>query len=84
MVEIRAYREFYFIRDLETEIIYLRNRKFIQCSESSKNMEHKLQQMEVINDPNIKHILENRIVKKETASPVVRCMRKAILLYPPW
>ena len=84
MVEIRAYREFYFIRDLETEIIYLRNRKFIQRSESSKNMEHKLQQKEVINDPNIKHILENRIVKKETASPVLSCIIKVILLYPPW
>ena len=72
MVEIRAYREFYFIRDLETEIIYLKTRKFIQRSESSKNMEHKLQPMEVLNDPTIKHTLEDWVVKKETASPMVR------------
>ena len=59
VVSIRKHGESYYIRDLETNRIYLRNRKYIKHSESSRNTEHLLENMEVIFDKNVKHQLDN-------------------------
>ena len=42
VVQIRNHGESYYVRDLETGRIYLRNRKFIKHSETLRNMEHRL------------------------------------------
>ena len=60
---------------METNKIYLRNRKFIKHSESHRNMEHLLQNMEVFSDQTIKHKLKDWILTTETAIPPNSCMR---------
>ena len=47
VIQIRKHSESYYIRDILTNRIYLRNRKFIKMSESSKNEFYKNQNMEV-------------------------------------
>ena len=76
VVQIRQHGESYYIKDLETNRIYLWNRRFIKASESSRNMEHLLQKMEVISDKTKKHKLEDWNLTTETIIPPVSCIRK--------
>ena len=55
VVEERDNGNSYYIKDLQTNRIYLRNRKFIKMCEKDKAALHKLKKMEVEADRNIKH-----------------------------
>ena len=74
-MEVRKHGESYFIRDLITDRIYLRNRKWIKHSEKFINMEHRLKNMEVIFDQSVKHVMIDWSVKEKWAEPVVSCMK---------
>ena len=75
MVQIRNHGESYYIKDLETGRIYLRNRKFIKHSETLRNMEHHLKNMEVILDKTLKHKLQDWTLSTETVVPPDSCVR---------
>ena len=59
VLSVRPNGQSYYIRDLETDRIYLRNRKYIRPSESSKNLEHMMKNMEVVFDTNLQYKLDN-------------------------
>ena len=59
VLSVRPNGQSYYIRDLETDRIYLRNRKYIRHLESSKNMEHMTKNMEVVFDTNLQYKLDN-------------------------
>ena len=75
VVEIRKHGESYYIKDLETERIYLRNRKFIKHSETSRNIEHRLKNMEVVSYNTLKHKLQDWTLSTETIVPPGSCVR---------
>ena len=59
VVAIRKHGESYYIRDIQTNRIYLRNRKYIKRSESSVNSQHMLENMVVTYNTEIKYQLDN-------------------------
>ena len=48
VLSIRPNHQSYYIRDLSSDRVYLRNRKMIRPSESSRNMEHVAKNLEVV------------------------------------
>ena len=66
VLSVRSNGQSYYIRDLETDRIYLRNRKYIRPSESSKNLEHMTRNIEVVFDTNLQYKLDN--CKQEEAA----------------
>ena len=58
-----------------TNRIYLRNRKFIKRSESSKNELHKINNMEIFTNRNIKHKIIAGKFSIEEITPPMGCMR---------
>ena len=75
VIQIRNHRESYYIQDLETGRIYLRNRKYIKHSETSRNQLHHLHNMEVISDKSLKHKLQDGKLSTETMTPPTSCVR---------
>ena len=76
VVEVRKHGESYFIKDLITERIYLRNRKFIKHSEKYQNMEHKIKNMETVYDQSVQHIMKDWSMKQKQTKPPSSCMKK--------
>ena len=83
VVSVRPNGQSYYIRDLETDRIYLRNRKYIKHSESSRNSEHLLENMEVTFNTKVKHQLDicqqepdGWNVSTSTTSPPASCIRR--------
>jgi len=74
VVQIRNHGESYYIRDLETGRIYLRNRKFIKHRETSRNLKHHLKNMEVVSDKTLKHKLQDWTLSTETIVPPDSCV----------
>ena len=61
IIEVRNHGESYYIKDLNTDRIYLRNRSWIEPSETSLNEIHQAKNLEVEFDENINHsIIEVR------------------------
>ena len=75
VVQIRNHGESYYIRDLETGRIYLSNRKFVKHSETSRNLEHHLKNMEVVSDKTLKHKLQDWTLSTETIVPPDSCVQ---------
>ena len=82
VVSIRKHGESYYIRDIQTNRIYLHNRKYIKRSESSVNSQHILENMKVTFNTEIKHQLDNCQQEPEgwnvsttTTSPPTSCMK---------
>ena len=75
VIQIRKHGESYYIKDLQTGRIYLRNRKFIKMSKSSKNQLHQLKNMEVSTNRSLKHKLVDGKLSTETETPPSSCIR---------
>ena len=58
VLSVRSNGQSYYIKDLSTDRVYLRNRKYLKPSESSKNLDHKTRNMEVIFDANLQYKLD--------------------------
>ena len=58
VLSIRPNHQSYYIRDLSSDRVYLRNRKMIRPSESSRNMEHVAKNMEVVCDTDLQFKLD--------------------------
>jgi len=54
----------------------LQNRKFIKASESSRNIEHLLEKMEIIHDKTKQHKLEDGNLTSVSITPPVSCFKK--------
>ena len=76
VIQIRKHSESYYIRDILTNRIYLRNRKFIKMSESSKNEFYRIKNMEVTAKKSLKHKLVDGKLSTEEVTPPASCMRK--------
>ena len=70
------------MRDILTNRIYLRNRKFIKRSESSKNAFYKIQNMEVLANRSLKHKIVTGKFSTEETTPPMSCMRMKNLESP--
>ena len=57
IIEVRNHGESYYIKDLNTDRIYLRNRSWIKPSETSLNEIHQAKNLKVKFDENICHSL---------------------------
>ena len=82
VIQIRKHGESYYIRDILTNRIYLRNRKFIKMSESSKNEFYRIKNMEVTAKKSLKHKLVDGKLSTEEVTPPASCMRKKDLQMP--
>ena len=82
VIQIRKHGESYYIRDILTNRIYLRNRKFIKMSESSKNEFYRIKNMEVMVKKSLKHKLVDGKLSTEEVTPPAICMRKKDLETP--
>ena len=75
VIQIRRHGESYYIKDLVTNRIYLRNRKYIKKSESYKNELHKIEAMEILANKNIKHKIVDGKLSTEDTTPPTGCLR---------
>merc|ERR1712112_169683 len=66
VIEARNHGESYYIKDLETDRIYLRNREWIEPSESSLNEIHKAKNLKVRFDDKIYHsLIQGKVQSKD-------------------
>ena len=76
VIQIRKHGESYYIRDILTNRIYSRNRKFIKMSEASKKEFYRIKNMEVMTKKYLKHKLVDGKLSTEEVTPPASCMRK--------
>ena len=70
VIEIRNHGESYYIRDISTDRIYLRNRSWIEPSESSLNEIHRAKNLEVEFNNTISHsLIEGKVHSTKRKAP---------------
>ena len=75
VIKVRNHRESYYIRDISTGHIYLRNRSWIEPSESSLNEIHQAKNLEVEFDNTISHsLIEGKVHSTKRKVPT-SCLR---------
>jgi len=85
VLAVRPNHQSYYIRDIATDRVYLRNRKMIRPSESAKNNDHIAKSMETVTDTKVQLKLDS-CNQDETAwnvsttsrSPSASCLRKGV------
>ena len=75
IIEIRNHGESYYIKDLNTDRIYLRNRSWIEPSETSLNETHQAKKLEVEFDENISHSIIKGEVHSNKRKATTSCLR---------
>ena len=75
VIEVRNHGESYYIKDLNTDRIYLRNRSWIKPSETSLNEIHQAKNLKVKFDENISHSLVEGKVHSTNRKASTSCLR---------
>ena len=75
VIEVRNHGESYYIKDLETDRIYLRNRAWIEPSKTSLNEIHKAKNLKVKFDDKIYHSLIEGKVHSTNREATTSCLR---------
>ena len=75
VIEVRNHGESYYIKDLETDRIYLRNRAWIEPSKSSLNEIHRAKNLKVKFDDKIYHSLIEGKVHSTDRKATTSCLR---------
>ena len=75
VIEVRKRNESYYIRDLQTEQTYLRNRQWIEPCDEATNEIHKAKLLRVICDQTTCHRIDNGSVNKTKIQVPEPCMR---------
>ena len=75
IIEVRNHGESYYIKDLNTDRIYLRNRSWIEPSETSLNEIHQAKKLEVEFDENISHSIIEGKVHSNKRKATTSCLR---------
>ena len=75
IIEVRYHGESYYIKDLNTDRIYLRNRSWIEPSETSLNEIHQAKNLEVEFDENISHSIIEGKVHSNKWKATTSCLR---------
>ena len=74
IIEVRNHGESYYIKDLNTDRIYLRNRSWIKPSETSLNEIHQAKNLKVKFDENISHSLVEGKVHSTNRKASTSCL----------
>ena len=75
IIEVRNHGESYYIKDLNTDRIYLRNRSWIEPSETSLNEIHQAKNLKVKFDETISHSLIEGEVHSTKRKASTSCLR---------
>ena len=75
LLELTVHGESYYIKDLNTDRIYLRNRSWIKPSETSLNEIHQAKNLKVKFDENISHSLVEGKVHSTNRKASTSCLR---------
>ena len=83
VLSVRPKTKSYYVRDIETERVYFRNRKFLRPSESAKQDDFEAKNMELVVDSNTQIRLDTcaqeetawNVVTNTTDSPPTSCVK---------